>query len=488
MARKLAKTPCEKKIPQCDCTLEACDHWCCAFKRELHRKRVLKKMAKERGALVPRTPEYKALSRQMERFGKTPSDDDELSPADLAHVFDEANQSAVVVMGNSMREARLSQEREHNLNRLLKSVPRLTTASDLGLVMEFLYRIQCDASSMDMALALKAAVAQCGVQRFATILRAAPVSKDGWEQACVHVLASINKHFMQSSKESLMKEMKQIAGEDPTLYADRVLAKLDVYVYFAGLTRKAIDDQETARAWVAGLDSTTRMTVSVALDAKVTYSIQDALSVARIAYTASSTNATDSALHMLDSSSFVPQAPVYDAGFLQQMIETAVSQSAASFDARLASMVPQVAQDSFDARIASMVPQVAQGSINNRVVSMAPLGTPTKFPCRHPDCHSAMHRFEDCPNRQQCIHCRKPGHHSAGCYTKFPALSHFTKPTREPYRGAQGRDRSPPDVRDRGRNRSRDRDRDRDRSRRPRSPPRATTSPSGKRLNGRGRE
>jgi hypothetical protein len=312
---------------------------------------------------------------------------------------------------------------------------------------------------MDMALALKAAVAQCSVQRFATILRAAHVSKAGWEKACVQVLLSVNKHFMQSSKESLMKEMSQHAGEDPTVYADRVLAKLDVYVYFAVLTEKVVDDQETARAWVAGLDPTIKMTVSVALDAKVAYSIQDALNVARIAYTASTTSTSGGSLNMIDSSSTVPQAPVYDAVFLKQMVDSAVSQSTASIDARIASMIPQASPP-----------------------------TPTKFPCVHPDCRGALHRFEDCPLKQQCVHCTRWGHHSAGCYDKFPGLSHFQKASRAPYKGPQGRDRSPHVARDRGRDRSRDRDRERDRPRRPRSPPsKSTASPSGKRLNGRGR-
>jgi hypothetical protein len=470
-----AKTPCEKKIPLCLCTDSACDHWCCAATRERRNRATLVHMTVARDALVPFSPAYRELSRQMERYGHEPSSDDRDEASDLTSQFNEAAmQSAVQVMGENMRDTRQSQEREHALNRLLASVPRLVTASDLGQVMGFLYRIHCDAPSLDMALALQTAITQCTVPRFSAILRAAPVSMEGWEKACIDVLASVNKHFMQSSKESLMKEMKQYATEDPTQYADRVIAKLDVYVYFAGITRKVVDDQETARAWVAGLDPTTRVSVSVALNAVGSYTIQDALEVARIAYMAS---APAVGLQSLEHGPCVPQAPIYDSGFLQQMIDSAVSQATAGHAASNAAI---------EARIAALQPP----AVGSMLAAMAPeaLGLPTKFPCAYPGCRGALHRFEDCQYKRQCIHCPKWGHHSAGCYTEFPELSHFPKPVQSPYKYQRGQDRSPRAMspragshnRDRARSKGRDRDRDRDREGR-------TSSSSGKRLNEKGR-
>jgi hypothetical protein len=414
----------------------------------------------------------------MTRYGHISENEEDAQ--DLRSEFEEAaEQNTVQVLGENMRKTRESTEREHALTRLISTVPRLAAASDLGLVMEFLYRIQCDANG-DTTLALKAAVAQCGVLRFAGILRSAPATKKGWEQACTDVLTSIDQHFMQAAKDALNKEMSQQPAEDPTQYADRVLTKMDVFVYFAAIKNKTVDNQEIARAWVKGLSSATKMSVSVALNMASSYTIQEALAIARIAHDASMTPAglpqdsMSSHLQSMAHQQFQPAVPPIDGAFLQQVVEGALAKCTAPWEARLAAIEP-ARYNNRDARITQNAER--------------PAGLPTRFPCVFPTCRKALHRWDDCPYKQQCRHCTKPGHHSDGCYDEYPELSHFAK--RSPNKARRDRDRSParPRERDQSQDRARDRDRDRDRdkNRDNRSPSKARGDSSGKRLNEKGR-
>jgi hypothetical protein len=425
--------------------------------------------------MVPGTPAYKVITREMAMKGF--EDADEGGGLDLNPEFEDASQSGGVVkiLDETMRRTLESQERQHALTQLRLTVPRLEASSNLGLAMDFLYRIQCDANSDDMELALKAAIAQCGVPRFTVFLRKAEVSRLGWDIACNSILMSIDKHFLHTAKASLGREMVQQSSDDPTQYADRVLAQLDVYVYFAGQSGKTVDLEEIARSWVGGLSQTTRVNVSVALSGKASYTIQDALEVARIAHGASTAAATVPLQSMSQTQApYTPAVPNIDGAFLKQVVDDALAQATAGVDNALA-----ISNARLEARIAALQTAYtpAHGGYPSTQAPSLGSGLPTKFPCAFPACKGALHRFVDCPYKKQCVHCPKKGHHSEGCYKEFPGLSHFDK---APYGSPSKRERSP-DRRDhRSRSRGRSRERDRDRSR-------DSSRSDGKRLNDKGR-
>jgi hypothetical protein len=417
--------PCKAKDPPCVCADANCGHHCCAIVRDHTRKTNLGKLARAREIFSPGTPAWKDVTRQMVSYGHDASDDE---CRDLEDEFSRVSPpDPVAALTAGLDKTLRSQEREQDLNRLVATIPALNRATDANLAMKFFYSVQCEARADDAELRFKAAIQKCTVPRFTRILRACDYTVTAWDSACEKILRSIDTHYLASAKASLTKAMTQHDTEDPSLYADRVMMSIDVYRHFAGLANKTVDAEELARAWVNGLaNDTVRMSASVAVSARTTYDIVDALEVARVAHSSCAPVARDG----VPLKSAVPAAPEMDNTFVQQYMDTAVSQ--------------------MEARLAAMTAESSGRTMTGSV------GAPTKYPCVAPVCKGALHRFVDCPVRQQCKHCPRPGHHSEGCFTAYP---------RKDFRNSadyrlRPRDRSP-DPRDQGRPYDR---RDRDRS------------------------
>ena len=519
-ANKKNNNPCVKE--GCDCVDPSCDHKCCKVMRE--RVRVSK--INVYGAALKYLPEGSPCANNLMGLMKEEGYKGTYAPtADLAQAFDDAStpvhaypktvgqhgspadagdpyrsqspsssattisiehpgstSSAISVLGDSMRKSLQSQEREHKLNRLIASIPALEKTNHLSGAMAFLYRTQCEATADDFELAIQAAVCRCSVQRFNKILRAASKTKMGWENACNQILDTISKHFIADTKTALTAGMIQLQHEGPAEYADRVMSQMDIYIYFAGINNKTVDEPELARAWVQGLDSITRALVSVAVDSMKTYTISDALGVARIAFNSTTSIPTTARppLQALDNFT-APEEPM----MIQQIMEGAAPSLQTIMDAAVAQMDAKITANGvlmnakMDERLAAMN--------STQAGRPAGMGLPTRYPCKAPECGGALHRWDDCPVKRPCEHCSKHGHHSESCFTlagnqKF--VTGAATPTRP---RATARDRSPDRDRDSGRDRGRGRDRDRDRvGSRSTSNSRGHRD-SGRRLNGRGR-
>ena len=352
-----------------------------------------------------------------------------------------------------------SQEQEHRLTRLLASLPRLESSNDVALVMIFLYTTQNEATSV--SLSFEAAIAKCNVTRFATILRGAPRTAEGWQAACTTILTSVDEHFMSSARLSLYKNLRQGHNEDPPSYADRFTHKLEVYNYFAGPRGKTVDEEELTRVWISGLHKATRKHVTVIMSGQSDINIKRALALARAA--SGVDEADTSPLQSLGQvpayvpdTPAAPAAPLVDTAFLKQMMEKHSADSLQAMESRLAA---------------------ATSDMNSRF-AQSPGGAPNELPrgaCAFPGCYGALHRFNNCPNARQCRHCPKYGHHSETCFTKYGVPKHMKNnrrnrsPEREDVRDRKNRDhdreRSSSVTRTRDRDRDRDRDGDRDRDR-----------------------
>ena len=338
--------------------------------------------------------------------------------------------TATTVFMEGMKNSVRSQERENDLTRLISTIQPLDQAADASLAMNFFYRTQCEAKAGDIELRFKAAIHRCQISRFSKILRAAPHTAKGWDEACIAVLLSIDRHYLASAKVALWKEMNQRDNEDPSIYADRVLFRADVYKHFAELVGKVVDEAEVARKWIEGLvPRSVRQSASVAVHNMSVYTITDALDVARVAHASGVSELKEAA----PLQSLGPTPPGIDAGYLQQCMS--------QMETRMADMVSQGNSDMFD-----------------RMALMQTSNATTKFPCVAPACKGALHKFKDCPVRAQCRHCPTPGHHSEGCYKQFPRLDHRPMDQRSGGNDYRTRDRT---------NRGRDQDRGRERDRSP---------------------
>jgi hypothetical protein len=504
-AKQIAPTTCSKLTPPCTCQLEDCDHVCCGAKRDRKRRAEIQTLSAARRLLPPDSPAYQAMSKAMYHNGSKEVDLEPTPAKNLQRDFHDAEASSVLsVLGSGMKETLRSQEREHDLNRLIATIPALDQTADVFLAMSFFYRTKCEAKVGDIELRLKAAIHRCSVMRFTNILRQAPHTVKGWDAACHEILDSIDKHYLTSAKSALRREMHQHITEDPSIYADRVMLRTDIYKHFAELKGKTVDDEEIARNWIEGLvPKPVKVAAAVAVAHRVSYTIKDALDVARVAHEAHSTTPEEPA----PLKSMTPAAPEIDGSYVQECMS--------QMEAQLAAMAQQHAQSasSMAEKMASMQSQrPAYQQQTPAYQQQAPAyqqqtpsyqrqgsdSTFTKFGCRHPDCNGAMHRWKDCPRKTVCTGCWFPGHHREGCYELHPELDHRPvglRPNRD--RGREDRKKEYERGRSPARPKAdpRDRDRDNNRERSPARPSRSRNrSPEkgvirdkdGKRLNEKG--
>ena len=264
------KNPCKTKTPKCVCAEKECNHVCCGAVRGHKRQGLVKTLMAARADEIPDTPGYNYLTRRMYSHG---FDDPGGTARCLQDDFnDTLAPSAMDILGAGMKDTLRSQEREHDLNRLIATIPPLDQAADVYLAMNFFYRTQCEAKTGDVELRFKAAIHRCSVVRFTNILRQAPFTAQGWDNACVSILTSIDRHYLSSAWAALGREMKQHLTEDPSLYADRVMMRTDIYKHFAELRGKTVDEEEIARKWINGLNPrSVKMAAAVAVASSVSY-------------------------------------------------------------------------------------------------------------------------------------------------------------------------------------------------------------------------
>jgi hypothetical protein len=426
--KKKNQSPCALAVPACTCDAKSCTHACCIERRARQARRSIQILDAARTLYDPDSPGYKSLTHEMTEYGHveehvtTPvKTNRNLNP----NFIDPPHEpSAIEVLGENMKNTLRSQEREQNLNRLIETMPALDKSSDVYMAMNFFYRTKCEADASDIQLRFKASIHKCGVQRFKDILRTADHTELGWTTACSAVLTSISKQFLSESKAALAREMQQKPAEDPSMYADRVMLRMDVYSHFVVLKGKTVDEEDMARLWVQGLlPDSVRMAASVGVSNLSSYTIKDALDVARVAHSACQRLAPVEPMRQM-----IPGPPDIDESFLQSYMDTAFK----ALEARIQSMVGT-----------GSAPPPAEGR-------------PTRYPCVHPSCNRALHRWADCPLKKPCDYCHKEGHHVEGCFSKHPHLSpsNMGRP--------QGGGRFGPGGRYAGNNRGRDYDRNRD--------------------------
>jgi hypothetical protein len=473
------------RTAKCECAEDDCTHTCCNQRRAHEKYNTLITLTAARACLTPRTPAHKLVTVEMEKYGYertdaegddySSSDEDEQDedgrPMDLADEFDKCDELAredkigaalersITQQAEGMRQQQQSQEMENALTRLLASLPTLETANDIEKAMSFFHKIQAEAESETMELAFKAALGRCRISRFNTILRTGERTPAGWKAACITIMKSIDRHFLSSAKKALNAGMKQKGGEDPMQYADRVMSHLEIYTFFANIMDKVVDTEEAARAWVDGLERGIGKIVSVSLGQLAHYTIKQALEMARDAYGAGpSDDIPPTQLNQMKGSDS-PSVPAMDGVLIQQMLDQQAQSLSQMMDRQLGEHMDKIRTPTRHTPPPNLPPQF------------------TKFPCPAPKCAGDRHRYYDCPNKQRCVHCSRPGHHSEACFDR-------------PAKRQADRGRSP--TRSTGKDRDRDRSKDRDRKGaggKPWTPGggRGSGSGNGNRLNGRGR-
>ena len=474
MTKKTAKNPC--KAASCTCTDDFCVHKCCSLMRERARRALILTLVATRSRFTQGSPAHVGITKELRDSGWKPTTQEAAETSNLTHEFNEAaEQSAATAIAEGLKQQRESTELEHELTRLVASLPSLESANNIGLAMTFFFRVQSEAKGTTMELAFKAAETRCKVPRFLALLRVAHRTRAGWDKACHDVMKSIDDHYLSGAKQAITKGMVQARGEDPTLYADRILTMIDTYTYFASIQGRSVDIEEMARVWVDGLDAGISMTVCVALAGEATYTIKRALNAARVAHNAwvrtnggitplQALHHGPSPLQALHSGTPIlqipaahtqPVAPPMDAALIQKMFDDQTAQADRRYDDQAAHI------QSMEVRLESRLE--------------APPGVQyTRFPCVFPACRGALHRWDDCPNRRDCRYCRKPGHHVEACFVKYPHMAppsmrnSPTKAAARPWSKPSNRYQSPPRN-----HKDRDRDyKDRNRDNRDRRTPR----------------
>jgi hypothetical protein len=481
----------------CGCKKPDCDHECCMARRESQKDIQLTLLSEALRQAQPNTPAFLAISGCLTKCGfKSPAAQDDVNDGDDADsggskppvaVAAAADLVAITALREEMRSTQSLQiaarRQERKLTRILERIVPLETSNDAALAMEFLYNTQYEATSTDMDLTFQTADAQCRVARFNKTLREAPRTRAGWDDACHKIVVSISDHYLTTAKSTLNKCFVQGRLEDPTQYADRVLHRIDVYNYFARIVGKKADMEELTRTWIMGLHQELRPFVWPKVSAGSGNNIREALKLAKSTHESMGLGQAQPApMHQLGQAQPAPMhqlglqedppAPAMDGALLQQIMEHHTTTMAQMIEERLQAFKPS---DGFN--------------------------QPTKFPCALPRCKGALHRFVDCPHKQECRHCPKYGHHSEACFTQRPELRPNFGPlkrgehgtgARPPYRPVSpsrrhgrdqkgGRDASPKrmddrdrdrdngrrgsDQSDRGRDKDRERDRDRSRDR-----------------------
>ena len=466
----------------CECAEPNCEHDCCALSRDQRRRDRIRSFTDSASYFPVGTPNH----NRMVAMGKDGFD----ATSTSLNFNDTGEHSPLAMLSESFKSSQISRERDHKLDRLITSLPVLDKANSIDSAMAFLYRTQSEANPQDMELVFQAAIHKCIVLRFAKILREGARSLEGWKATCHAILVTIDKHYLASAKTALSASMTQWASEDPATYADRVVSRMDIYLYFAELNGKVVDESELSRAWVLGLDHVSRGLVSVSVNNMASYTIMDALGLARIAYDSSTQGARQQmpTLQQLAMPPGFPQVlppgigstypfppmmpppPEPPMASVQSMMDDTMSTWRQEMTAKTAAL---------DARIAAMAPAptVGQSSYN-------------RYPCVASECNGAYHRYDDCPYKRPCMHCGKDGHHSARCWKRpgqtQPRFNNNRDRPRRDVPRFQQRGRSP----DRGRDRGRPDNRPRDRSRSPARPrndtkvqPMDSADKGGKRLN-----
>jgi hypothetical protein len=380
----------------CDCDTEDCDHDCCAITRDTVRRRKASVMKSARDMLPVGTPSRRALNATLrDVYGMaTPTGEACIAQTLNGQFEDAAPPSTDSMLSGYIRDASMAVERENELKRLTEALPTLESSHAIPEIMSFLYRANCEATMEDDGvLRIKATTIKCKVARIKTVLLAADRTMAGWKKACITIMGAINKQYMSLAKSSLMLSMRQAAKEDPCQYADRVETDLNAYAYFAELSKKSVDPFEFARAWVAGLTPGIKTHVSTAMSSLDSYSIQTALLVARGAHDSlnEGSGASTGAVRL---QALAPPAPALDGPYVDQRCQDNFFDYRAGIHSHI------------EERLAALIPAGPQGA--------------SRYPCAHNACNGAYHRFADCPYKATCVHCKKDGHHSCACFTKFP--------------------------------------------------------------------
>ena len=128
-----AKKNCPCRVADCVCTSAICDHMCCIVKRDRIRKTELAALSSARNLIAPGTPGHRDITRKMVVRGFV-----EEGIADLSSEFAAAVEpGAVATLSSGMQRQIDSQEQEHELSRLMASLPRLESSNSVDLAMTF---------------------------------------------------------------------------------------------------------------------------------------------------------------------------------------------------------------------------------------------------------------------------------------------------------------------------------------------------------------